>query len=67
MNISCNIQLGDGDSLKATPDKAAAAVLKALGGDPEKDHCIVSVMAMPEAGTAGTMPVATQTPATNEG
>ena len=67
MNISCNIQLGSDDSLKVTADKAAAAVLKALGGDPEKDHCIVSVMAVPEAGTAGTMPVATPTPAANGG
>jgi hypothetical protein len=56
MNIHCSIQTTADDSLSLTPDKAAAAVLKALGGNPKSDLCFVSIQAPPDTGSAGAVP-----------
>lgn len=39
-----------------TSDEAAAAILAALGGDPSKDHALVTVQVPTVSGSAGTLP-----------
>jgi hypothetical protein len=43
------------ESFTMSADEAAAAVLTALGGDPTKDSCSVTLSWTPETGAAGTI------------
>lgn len=56
MQINVNVALNKGENLNdLSADEAANAIIKALGGDEEKDYCTVSI-SLPEPGTAGTPP-----------
>lgn len=55
MQISTIVTLGDGDSLAYTADAAAAQVLAALGANPTKDYCVVTI-SQHAGGEAGTPP-----------
>lgn len=44
MQIMVNVTITDDDNYSLTLDEAASAVLAALGGDPAKDVCRISVM-----------------------
>ena len=60
MNVSCTIQTAEGDSFTLSPNEAAAAVLKALGGKTKSDMCTVTVVAAPQIGGVGTTPALTE-------
>lgn len=44
LQIMVNVAITDDDNYSLTLDEAASAVLTALGGDPAKDVCRISVM-----------------------
>jgi hypothetical protein len=54
VNIQVTVTLGDGDSFAYTAEQAAAQVIAALGGNPTKDHAIVTIRqdSQGESGTA---------------
>ena len=56
MHISVSITLAEGDSFDQDTDKVATAILKAVGGDPEKDLCMLQVLPVPNTTTVGTPP-----------
>jgi len=56
MQVTTTIQLSRGDTFDLTSDEAADAVLKALGGDEDKDGCVINILAESEQGQAGTVP-----------
>ena len=51
MIVGCSITLDGGDHLGMSLDDAAKAILEAVGGDPTKDVCSVTLMMPP--GSAG--------------
>jgi hypothetical protein len=56
MQIVLNVMLAEGDDVPTSAEDAAMKVLDALGGDPAKDHCTVSVSMMPTTVSVGTLP-----------
>jgi hypothetical protein len=56
MQIILNVMLAEGDDVPTSVEDAAEKVLDALGGDPAKDHCTVSVSMMPTTISVGTLP-----------
>jgi hypothetical protein len=56
MQITVNVLLGKDQTFGKTADEAAAAVLAALGTDPDLDYCTVYVQASLDPGVAGTPP-----------
>lgn len=63
MNINISIQLAEGDTLGKSSDEVANDVLSAVGGNPEKDFCTVSIMQPMDMGTAGTQAIPPPPPA----
>lgn len=57
MLINTTITLAPGDVLAKSATDAAAEVLAAFGGDPEKDYATVTVTMTPESASHGTPPV----------
>jgi hypothetical protein len=51
MQIQVNVTITSDDQWTMSGDEAAAAVLDALGGDPDKDLCSVMVHGSGQAGT----------------
>jgi len=56
MNVSVSINLMEGDEWTLTPNEAADAILKALGGDEKKDMVSVNVSGSGTAGSTGLPP-----------
>jgi hypothetical protein len=53
MHVVVSVQLGQDEPLAKTPDDLAAAILKSVGGDKERDLVTVHVQRV-EIGQAGT-------------
>ena len=63
MNISVTIQLDENDNLEETSDEIASGILRAVGGDEDKDYVAVHITQMPLLpGMAGTPPTAPPPP-----
>lgn len=57
MNISVTVQLAEGEEMEETAAEIADGVLRAVGGDEDKDYVTVHIMQIPAApGVAGTPP-----------
>lgn len=57
MNISVTIQTDETDNLEETPAEIADGILRAVGGDENKDYVTVHIMPKPAMpGSAGTAP-----------
>jgi hypothetical protein len=55
MFINASISLSQGEKAPGTPDECANKILLALGGDPEKDICNVTLTGSGTAGNSSTL------------